>query len=206
MENLIGKKFGRLKILLKRPAHKRFYDCLCDCGQRTTVNIYKVVSGHTKSCGCLRNEKTRLMALKHGFAANGKILPEYMIWVSMKQRCGNPKNKSFHRYGGRGIKVCEKWMRSFSNFINDVGRRPNPLLTLDRKDNDGNYCKSNCRWATRKQQSDNSEQQRILTIRGRSNSVAGWERDMGYKSGLISARLYLGWSAERAIFTKPKTR
>lgn len=102
------------------------------------------------SCGCLQREQVTARATKH----NGYRTPEYLIWNSMRQRCDNPNNPAFHYYGGRGIRYQESW-KLFKNFIEDMGARPSPDLSLDRIDPDGPYSKDNCRWATRLQQNQN---------------------------------------------------
>lgn len=164
-ENVVGQRYGRLTIIAddlpSRHGHRRVR-CGCDGG---TVECHEVEvwlsflrSGRTKSCGCLAREKMALVGAKsktHG-CSGGNIpqTPEYRIWCAMKARCLNPKHKSYKNYGGRGIKVCERWLR-FENFLADVGLRPSPSLTFDRPDNNGNYEPGNWRWATRKEQTDN---------------------------------------------------
>lgn len=93
---------------------------------------------------------------QHGMSSNGVVIPEYRVWVMMRDRCKNPKSPKWPRYGGRGIRVCERW-EVFGNFIADMGRRPGPDFSIDRRDNDGNYEPSNCRWATRSQQARNQK-------------------------------------------------
>lgn len=120
----------------------------------------------------------------------------------MIERCDRPANKRFHRYGGRGITVCERWRESFENFLADMGRRP-PGTTIDRIDNDGNYEPGNCRWATRREQRLNSSQNHFLSFRGETLPLCVWAERLGLPTYVIRARLNrLGWSVEDAL-TQP---
>ena len=158
-KDITGQKFARLTAAWP-VGRKHGYICwlfFCDCGTSLIAYAYSVVSGNTKSCGCLKIEVSR----KHGRAT----IPvgTYGSWRSMKQRCENPKNKRYPGWGGRGIKVCERWSTSFVNFLADMGERP-PGKTIDRyPDLNGNYEPGNCRWATPKEQQNNMRKRRILT-------------------------------------------
>lgn len=155
----IGDRFGRLIIVelipgKHRPNRSPKARLKCDCGSETVVATGDLRSGHTRSCGCLRNdtrrEQGKMLNRKHGHYQS----PTYSSWGHMKQRCLNRKNKKFHLYGGRGITVCDRW-QSFENFLADMGERPADK-TLDRyPDRNGNYEPANCRWATAKEQSEN---------------------------------------------------
>ncbi len=150
-----NRKFGRLTAfsrVLRKGYPVSIWICKCQCGNIHRVRLSDLKDGKTKSCGCL-NSELRKNRKKHGFATSKRRIPEYSIWVSMRQRCGNPKDKSFKYYGGRGIKVCRRWLK-FQNFIADMGRRP-AGLTIERKNNDGNYTPKNCKWETRKIQANN---------------------------------------------------
>lgn len=151
--DLTNKLFCRLYVLNRSTTNTRGgkprWDCICNCGTRCTVAAADLISGDTLSCGCYRKDRI----LRHGAARKGKVTAEYRSWHAMLQRCTNPDSNGYKNYGGRGIRVCKRWLK-FENFLADMGPRP-PGLTLDRRNNDGPYRKGNCRWATRKQQAQN---------------------------------------------------
>lgn len=124
---------------------------------------------------------------------------EYTAWKGMRQRCRNPKNPKYHRYGGRGITVCDEW-DLFENFLRDMGPAPGGEYSVDRKDNNGNYCKDNCRWATNKVQTNNSSRNRILTYGGIAMSVTQWAEKLKISTHTLNHRVTaLGWTIEKAI-------
>lgn len=133
--------------------------------------------------------------------------PEYAIWVSMGQRCYNPKNEYYPCYGERGIKVCDRWRGrgSFVNFIQDMGRRPSPDSTLDRVENNGNYEPLNCRWATPEEQHNNTRRNVLLFFGGERLSISQWARRYGMGRATLRGRLEAGWDLESAL-TKPRIR
>lgn len=154
---LTGKQFARLTVVSRAPNNHRpnaRWLCHCVCGKETVVYGCDLVSGHTKSCGCLQPERAsetaRVTSKKHGYFGT-KV---YGVWSSMITRCENSNCPEYKNYGGRGIKVCKRWRRSFIAFLEDMGEPPSGL-TLDRTNNNGNYTPSNCRWATRFQQTHN---------------------------------------------------
>ena len=157
IEELIGKRFGRFVIIEeveKQYLHKRSYrmfKVICQCGKIEIKPATLILSGHTKSCGCL-NLDTLLQRFTIHNLSYTRI---HRIWKGMKERCNNPKAKSYSNYGGRGIKVCGEWNNSFAKFYEDMIDGYSEDLTIDRIDNDGIYCKENCRWATYSQQQIN---------------------------------------------------
>lgn len=152
--DLMQHRFGRLVVLrlIGRKSSATWWLCRCDCGKETPCRAGDLRNGHTQSCGCLLRDVLTVIKKKHGL--KGRI-PEYYVWQGMWQRCTNPRHTGYKNYGGRGIKVCERW-RSFASFLDDMGRRPHDKLTIERVDNWGNYEPTNCVWDTRKAQAANS--------------------------------------------------
>lgn len=167
--NLIDVRFGRLTVVDRAEpmGGKSAWLCQCDCGAIRTIRQASLLSGNTRSCGCFKAEvdsaKGKLNRTHGDAPMNQSRAPEYYSWASMIQRCRNPSNPAFDRYGGRGITVCERWLH-YPNFLADMGRRPSADLTLDRIDNDGPYAPENCRWATWQQQANNRRRPRVRDV------------------------------------------
>lgn len=202
---IVGDKIGRLTII-SLPPHDPYKPqlakCDCECGGSVTAPLSAIRFGNTLSCGCLRREASAARRLKHGHSSNGLKTSEYQIWKSMKQRCSNPNNKAYNNYGGRGIKVCARWTNSFANFINDMGLKPSRHHTIERKDNDGGYNPSNCRWATRIENGNNKRNSRVVTFKGESLTLAMWARKLGIGVATFTDRFKYGWPIEKIFSSK----
>lgn len=161
MIDITGNKYGMLTALY--PSHvtgdtkpKSFWVFRCKCGTEKIIRKDGVIGGSVISCGCY-NKKQNAYKIKHGHTINHnreKPSREYVSWAAMKRRCTNPSAHNYHLYGGRGIKICKRWLNSFENFLQDMGKRPKNK-TLDRINVNADYKPSNCRWATYKQQANN---------------------------------------------------
>ncbi len=139
---------------------------------------------------------------KHGHARKGSLTKEFVCWLNMRRRCYYQKHHRHSDYGGRGIAVCERWRNSFGNFLADMGPKPSPRHTLERIDNDGNYEPGNCRWATPKEQSNNTRRNRTLTLNGRAMHLHQWAKELGIGRRTIAARIDVyGWTVEQALTT-----
>jgi len=198
---LQGQRFGRL-VAIRDIGHGtsgcRLWLCRCDCGEEAQVVTSSLRRGLTKSCGCLARELSAVrlsgVSTTHGMCDG----PEYQSWKRMKARCLNPNDCGYDYYGGRGIAVCSEWLDSFGSFFEDMGARP-PKTSLDRIDNNGPYSPDNCRWATRAEQQRNTRQNHNLTHEGRTMCLAAWAEETGLNYVTLAARIYRGWSVERAL-------
>lgn len=161
----IGTRFGKLVVTAEAPVRGirriRQMACHCDCGGTSTADLSALRHGNTTSCGCGSREALVKSRFKHGHTVGGRKPPEYHIWRAMIQRCENVNCADYPDYGGRGIEVCSRWRTSFADFLADIGLRPGKGLTLDRRNNDGDYEPNNCRWATQKQQANNRRKRRF---------------------------------------------
>ena len=141
-------------------------------------------------------------AVKHGYAQRGNRSPEYVLWINMKARCNNPENAAYKYYGARGIKICERWNNSFSNFLEDVGLRPSSKHSLDRYPNkDGDYEPNNVRWATTSEQQRNRSNSRYLTINNETKTIAEWAEIKGIPQYLIQNRLRRNWPIDERLLS-----
>lgn len=172
--------------------------CLGDgCGTLRTVWVYDIYNGKSLSCGCHR----KALLTTHG--RSGKRDPTYNSWGNMIGRCTNPKATGYANYGGRGITVCDRWQgeQGFANFLTDMGERPGSNYTIDRKDNDGNYEPSNCRWASKKDQARNQRDNVNLTHNGRTQCLSAWAEELGMSRMVLDARRSLGWDDTKTLTT-----
>ena len=184
---LPGMRYGKLIVVKEAPrtsptSLKRRVLCRCDCGGVATVQVGNLVSSHTVSCGCALKEFGRNKATHGGSRhVNGKqkLSPEFTAWRQMMGRCYRPKSGNYKDYGGRGITVCDEWKSNFANFLRDMGRRPDPNLTLDRIDNSKGYSKENCRWATRSEQMRNTRRSVWVEVCGQRKVMVDWSKLLG---------------------------
>lgn len=190
-KNLTGQVFGKFTVLSF--AGNRRWLCRCECGREVKVAGYHLTGEKSKAC-------TKCAKVTHG---KSKTV-EHKTWLAMRERCNNPKCRYFKHYGGRGIKVCERW-DSFELFLQDVGPRPSPKHSLDRyPDNDGNYEPGNVRWATESEQKRNQRSRTQYVFNGRSQLLSEWAEELGIPRATLSNRLYEGWTIERAFTTPVK--
>lgn len=195
----IGSRFTRWTVIgntTKTTKSRNVAPCRCDCGVEKTVRISRLIGGESKSCGCLRNDNLTT----HGMTAKAirRESHEYWIWNMIVQRCKNPRVKNWADYGGRGIDVCDSWLK-FENFYADMGPRPGKGYSIDRVDNNAGYHKDNCKWATRTEQNSNKRNNRLLTAFGKTQHLAAWAREYKLLHCTIIYRLGRGWSTEDAI-------
>lgn len=198
----IGTKYTRLTVISKTEKPKYFL-CKCDCGAIKEVRKDHLYSGKTLSCGCLHKElsSARTDTLhKANIKHNNSRSLTYGIWSNIKQRCGNPSNKFYSHYGARGIQVCDRWLESYENFLADMGEQPKKM-TLERIDNEKGYSPDNCKWATRKEQSNNTRANRRLEHDGKNLTVTQWAIEKGVHRNTLNERLRSGWSVKQALDT-----
>lgn len=194
--DLSGSRFGSLTVLKRLPvcAHREAqWLCICDCGNEYIAKTYSLTHGGTTCCRKCSYKKISLKKKTHG--EEPKSL--WYKYVNMKTRCTNQNYKLYHRYGGRGIKVCEEWANSYEAFRNwalDNGYEDG--LSLDRIDNDGDYCPENCRWSTVIQQANNRSTNRMITVNGETDTMANWARRTNAKYSYVQHLLDKGKSGD----------
>lgn len=201
--DMVGYRFYRLCVIEEMGSdHRREkqWKCLCDCGKEIVATGYNLRSGNTKSCGCYNIDRIVQRSRQHGLSKTRM----FKIWAGVRKRCNNPNTKSYNHYGGRGIKMCESW-DTYVNFFNDMKEGYRDDLTLERIDPNGNYEKSNCRWASSKEQARNKRNSNYITIGEESLTAAEWSERSGTMSSTILWRVKNGWDVKRAIFGCPVT-
>ena len=195
---LIGMRFDRLVVTGyagRSETKNHMWWCKCDCGKTVNARGGNLKNGHSRSCGCRSVEVSRTTNLTHGMTRS----LTHSSWCKMHYRCSRTDNTN---YGGRGISVCARWSGrdGFVNFLADMGKRQSQRRTLDRIDVNGNYEPSNCRWATQKEQCNNTRMNHCLTFNGITMNITQWSEKLGWHKSKIHNRLRRGWSTER-IFT-----
>lgn len=191
VKDLSGKKFNYLTVIKQEGFVVRdkgrkgnaLWLCRCECGNTTIVDSSKIQSGRKKSCGCMKDSHKTT----HGMSRTAT----YQTWENMIQRCTNPNATKFHQHGGRGIAVCQRWLESFANFLADMGEKPDDK-TLDRINNDGNYEPSNCKWATKEEQANNTRANRYFETSQGVYTMAQIARIVGVTPQSIEERVKAG--------------
>lgn len=201
--DLTGHTYNLLTVVeeaSKSPSGRVHWVCRCECGNTVSVASNNLRNGHTKSCGCHKSAKWAEIITTHGLSR--KHPDEYKIWKGMRSRCYDTGHKNYGRYGGRGVTVDDTW-EDFDVFFKDMGPRPGPGYSVERKDNDGPYAPGNCMWATRKVQANNRRSNCIVYAFGEkltlSQAVQKYSSPLGIKYATVQARLARGRSVEDAL-------
>jgi hypothetical protein len=206
--DFVPQTFGRLTTLgpkFRLPSGKTGRSashqvCRCECGKTTLVQVANL--GKTKSCGCFRSERITQLSYRHGHCSSLTRADGYSSYQQMKERCLNPEHKSYHNYGGRGIRICDRWLdpqNGLENFLQDMGGRPSQEYSIERNCLDSDYCPENCRWATKKEQARNKRNTVLLAHNGKTQCVVAWAEELGIHPNNIYGRLRRGWSVEDTI-------
>jgi len=192
---MIGQRFTRLVVVEEVDTGKRgrWWRCQCDCGQATVAITAKLRNGHKRSCGCLKDDEW--LGATHGMHGT----PEHGVWEGIKRRCFMPNEVAYQHYGERGITMDPRWRDDFAAFLADVGRRPSPKHTIERIDVDGHYEPGNVRWATLKEQARNKRNNRLITLRGETLTLAEWCERFDISPKNVVARERIGWSIYDAL-------
>lgn len=200
----VGEKVGRLTVLKKDGTKtyksgqvRSLWLCECECGNLLHVSARALQEKCVLSCGCLQKERAKDSNTTHGKSYHQL----YKVWTSMKQRCENPKDRQYSLYGARGISVCDRWSKSFQDFLSDVEPRPDGH-SLDRINNDGNYSPENVRWATGSEQLANTRRTRKVVIQGKQMCLREVSSQYGIAYSTLLQRLKAGLSVDEAV-SKP---
>lgn len=201
--DMIGKRYGRLTVISQSESitpGRLLWLCKCDCGNECVVRGISLRRGDRKSCGCLSRESARQRASEHVTHGQSKTRL-YKIWFNMRARCNKASHPDYHRYGARGIKVCEEWNGSFQPFYDwSMANGYQDDLTIDRIDNNSNYTPHNCRWVNSKVQNNNTRRNHYVTHGGETLTIKQWSRKQGINHNTLYSRLVkYGWSVERAL-------
>lgn len=197
-QDLTGQFFNDWEVIQRAISNNSsnhiMWVCFCKCGKAKEVSGSDLKSGKSKNCGCKSIEKFIKRNITHGKTGS----PEFTCYYRMKQRCYNPNTPNYSYYGGRGITVCNRWLESFENFLEDMGERPEGT-SIERKDNNKGYCPENCVWATKKEQARNRRSNVLITLGGKTKCLQSWLEDKLVKRSTYSYRIMRGWSPEKSL-------
>lgn len=206
MKDLKGFTTGRLTVLSfshkggEGVKKRSYWNCVCSCGYKC-VKRSDALTGPTESCGCLRLERATESNTKHGHLNNGSQTPEYVTWQNIKQRCKNVNKKCAKNYVEKGISVCSRWLNSFENFLSDMGPKPSPKHTIERRKNYLGYSPQNCYWATRDIQNRNHSRNIWIEHDGKRMVAIDWAKETGIPYPTITARFKRGLPAHQVLST-----
>jgi hypothetical protein len=204
---------GRWKLIKRLPGKRRPpWLCVCACGTEKNVDHFSLKNGVSRSCGCLQVELSEALHTTHGHSVRKTPTPEYRTWCEISKRTTLKSFPLAHRYSGRGIRMCQAWRDSYAQFFADVGPKPTPRHSIDRKDNNGHYScgkcpeciakgwPANCRWATMTEQARNKSNNKKISFKGETKTLAEWAESTGMKLGTLASRLSeYGYSPAAAI-------
>ena len=204
---MAGKRFGRLLVMARVGTLRGqvLWFCRCDCGGTIETTGHEIRKGSTRSCGCLMREHQSRLTGKRTHGQSKVNSGAYKSWVSLRNRCENPNNVDYPRYGGRGITVSDEW-KTFERFREDMGERP-AGYSIERKDVNGPYAAWNCEWATSKSQGRNRRNTVFIKYRGDCKTLSEWSEELGLDRTTIHKRLRNGAAPEEALApSKRKTK
>jgi len=204
INDITGQKFGRYTVIEYADTlnKKARWLCRCDCGREKIVCGSNLRTGLVQSCGCLKDERSGDARRTHGMSGTR----EHAIWRTIKDRCKNPKNKSYAFYGSRGITICQRWDESFQAFIDDMGMSPTDHHSVDRIDNSKGYEPGNCKWATATEQANNTRRSRLITVGDVTKTISQWSHELNLRVGIIYDRINRGVPPEEALEIVPSFR
>ena len=207
VENLVGREFGCWRVVSRAGSTKNnvsTWNCVCakelgGCGTVRVVTRGRLIRGSSTNCGCVQRETNRKRQTKHGCSGKNRT-GLYIVWVDMLQRCYNSLSTGYHRYGGRGITVCEEWHNSFESFQRwALATNYQKGLQIDRINNDGGYCPDNCRWVTSQQNMNNRSCTRKFTLNGETKLLCEWCDHFNMPLSTVDDRIRRGWTIEQAL-------
>lgn len=209
-QDITGERFHRWIVLSyagtvsngDRQTHA--WNCICDCGSAAVVRGKNLKNGISKSCGCYNKEQTSKASTTHGHSKGYSRTPEYATWVRMIERCYSEGSSGYHKYGAKGISVCDQWKSDFPTFLADMGQKPSSKHSIDRIDNSKGYEPDNCRWATASEQAYNRTTAHFVVINGVKMHLKEATKLSPVGESAILRRLQKGWSDEEAVFTPPQ--